>query len=53
MYALARIDISFRAYNGSEGYAQYTVEGSNDEKKWTKLADASSNKTVGFKSHAI
>ena len=25
MYALARIDISFRAYNGSEGYAQYTV----------------------------
>jgi hypothetical protein len=52
-YDLERIDISFNSWNGSESYHQYTVEGSNDLTSWTVVADASSNTTVAYKSHAL
>ncbi|ARY90478.1 discoidin domain-containing protein [Lacticaseibacillus styriensis] len=50
---LSRIDLSFRSYNGSECYYQYTVETSLDNEHWTTVADESDNTTVGFKSDQL
>ncbi|MFF3503356.1 discoidin domain-containing protein [Streptomyces sp. NPDC003247] len=50
---LSRIDISWRAYNGSETYAGYTVSGSTDGTSWTTLTDRSDNTVVGFTSDAL
>ncbi len=53
MYDLARVDFSFKQFNGSEAYYQYTVQGSNNNKDWTLLADESQNKMTGFKSNQL
>jgi hypothetical protein len=45
---LSRVDLSWRSYNGSETYSQYTVSGSVDGRTWVRLADRSGNTTVGF-----
>lgn len=50
---LSRIDLSFRSYNGSETYSQYTVEASNDRSTWTRLVSEGGNKVVGFKSNPL
>lgn len=53
VYDLARIDLSFNHWNGSEAYHQYYIYGSVDGNKWKLLADESDNKTTGFKSHDL
>lgn len=53
VYDLARVDFSFKQFNGSEAYYQYTVQGSNNNKDWTLLADESQNKMTGFKSNQL
>ncbi|GAB3652225.1 hypothetical protein GCM10028833_24210 [Glycomyces tarimensis] len=50
---LARVDLSWRSYNGSETYSRYTVWGSVDGTDWTRLADRSGNATVGFTSDPL
>jgi hypothetical protein len=50
---LSRVDLSWRSYNGSETYSQYTISGSKDGRTWVTLADRSANKTVGFTTDAL
>ena len=45
---LARIDLGWRSWNGSESRSTYSVYGSNDNETWTKIADRESNRLVGF-----
>ncbi|WP_199041016.1 RICIN domain-containing protein [Glycomyces salinus] len=45
---LSRVDLSWRQWNGSETYSQYTIRGSVDGDTWDLLADRSGNTTVGF-----
>ncbi|RZS94435.1 family 43 glycosylhydrolase [Cuneatibacter caecimuris] len=52
-YDLSRIDLSFRCYNGSEAYYQYTVDVSNDKVNWNPVVDAGNNKEVGFTTHSL
>ncbi|MGN7764168.1 OmpL47-type beta-barrel domain-containing protein [Paenibacillus sp. 22594] len=53
IFDLSRVDISFKQFNGSEAYYDYTVQGSNDNKNWTILADETQNKMTGFKSNTL
>ena len=50
---LDRVDLAWRAYNGSETYSEYTVSGSHDGLNWTVLADRRANRTVGFTSDQL
>ncbi|WP_407267846.1 glycoside hydrolase [Radiobacillus sp. PE A8.2] len=53
VYDLARVDLSFKQFNGSEAYYQYTIQGSNDNENWTVLADESTNMQTGFKTNDL
>ncbi|GAA1871465.1 chitobiase/beta-hexosaminidase C-terminal domain-containing protein [Myceligenerans crystallogenes] len=50
---LARVDISWRSYKGSETYPGYRVSGSVDGENWDVLADRADNRTVGFTSDGL
>ncbi len=53
VYDLSRLDISFFAVNGSEGYHQYKVYGSNDNQNWDVLVDRSTNYQTSFTSDVL
>ncbi|GMA60202.1 hypothetical protein GCM10025859_06420 [Alicyclobacillus fastidiosus] len=53
VYDLSRVDLSWKQFNGSESYYDYTIEGSNNDSDWTLLADETQNKTVGFTSDML
>ncbi|HMT85796.1 MAG TPA: chitobiase/beta-hexosaminidase C-terminal domain-containing protein, partial [Arachnia sp.] len=50
---LARVDISWRSYNGSETYSTYRLSGSVDGENWDVVADRSGNRVVGFTSDRV
>lgn len=50
---LSRVDLSFRSYNGSETYSEYTVWGSDDGQTWERLVSRLDNTTVGFTSDPL
>lgn len=50
---LARLDISWRSYNGSETYSAYSVFGSADGTTWEKILDREDNREVGFTSDRL
>lgn len=52
-HRLSRVDISWRLYNGSEAYGEYTVSGSTDGTTWTTLSDRLDNTMVGFTSDSL
>lgn len=52
-YRLGRLDIAFRAINGSEVVHAYTVEASLDGQVWTQVVDRTSNNDVGFTSDQL
>jgi beta-xylosidase len=52
-YNLSDIDISWRAYKGSEVYYKYIIEGSNDDTNYTTIVDATSNTTTSFTAHSL
>ncbi|MGQ4666063.1 OmpL47-type beta-barrel domain-containing protein [Metabacillus halosaccharovorans] len=50
VYDLARIDVSYRLYNGSEMYHRYQIFGSTDNKNWTEIVNNDTNMWAGFTS---
>lgn len=50
---LARIDLGWRNFNGSEGLNRYMVEGSVDGNAWAELADNSNLAVEGFTSDKL
>ncbi|RIX59528.1 hypothetical protein D3P08_05135 [Paenibacillus nanensis] len=52
-YDLARIDVAYRLYNGSEMYHRYQIFGSTDNESWTLLVDNSTNMWAGFNSDKL
>jgi hypothetical protein len=53
VYDLARIDVAYRLYNGSEMYHRYQIFGSNDNKNWTELVNNNTNMWAGFTSDTL
>ncbi|MDQ1004518.1 hypothetical protein QFZ28_005058 [Neobacillus niacini] len=53
VYDLARIDVAYRLYNGSEMYHRYQIFGSSDNKNWTELVNNNTNMWAGFTSDKL
>ncbi|MDF2787631.1 MAG: hypothetical protein K0S80_729 [Neobacillus sp.] len=53
VYDLARIDVAYRLYNGSEMYHRYQIFGSTDNKNWTELVNNNTNMWAGFTSDKL
>lgn len=53
VHDVARMDVAYRLYNGSEMYHRYQIFGSNDNKNWTELVNNNSNMWAGFTSDKL
>lgn len=53
VFDLARIDVAYRLYNGSEMYHRYQIFGSTDNENWTELVNNNSNMWAGFTSDKL
>ncbi|WP_018750585.1 chitobiase/beta-hexosaminidase C-terminal domain-containing protein [Paenibacillus sanguinis] len=53
VYDLARIDVAYRLYNGSEMYHRYQIFASNDDENWTELVNNDTNMWAGFNSNPL
>ncbi|QKS47615.1 family 43 glycosylhydrolase (plasmid) [Paenibacillus cellulosilyticus] len=53
VYDLARIDVAYRLYNGSEMYHAYQIFGSTDNVNWTELVNNNANTWAGFNSDKL
>jgi hypothetical protein len=53
VYDLARMDVAYRLYNGSEMYHRYQIFGSTDNKNWTELINNNTNMWAGFTSDML
>ena len=50
---LTSIAMSFKAVSGSDNAHRYSVYGSNDNKKWTRLVNNTGNNVPGFMGHDL
>lgn len=53
VHDLARMDVAYRLYNGSEMYHRYQIFGSTDNKNWTELVNNNTNMWAGFTSDKL